>query len=216
MAYKDPEVGREKARLYHHNHREHRLIQMRQYQHDHRETLAAQKKQHYQLNKKRISEERRQYRLDHPGRERNQKLRSNYGLHPGDYEALLAAQNNVCALCLEPPGPRSLAVDHNHDPRLRRRASVRGLLCNRCNPNLDHLVSTHQAHSPGCACLSCLYWREPPAPPILRALDAKARAERRRATSGAPSWSWRARGQSPLSPLRSRNFVVPSEPRGGE
>lgn len=61
----------------------------------------------------------------------------------GEYEALLAAQGGVCAIC---GGKRSynLDVDHDHaverasldagtPPREAARGSIRGLLCKTCN-----------------------------------------------------------------------------------
>lgn len=52
-----------------------------------------------------------------------------YGLLPGDYAALLAAQGGTCAIyrCRAAGGTRRLAVEHNHD--LKDRESVRGLMC---------------------------------------------------------------------------------------
>lgn len=52
-----------------------------------------------------------------------------YGLAPGEYDELLAAQDGVCAICRRATGKtRRLAVDHDHDT-----GEVRGLLCNPCN-----------------------------------------------------------------------------------
>lgn len=45
------------------------------------------------------------------------------------YEAMLAAQNGRCAICLSPPASsRRFDIDHDH-----RRLTIRGLLCPRCN-----------------------------------------------------------------------------------
>jgi Recombination endonuclease VII len=62
-----------------------------------------------------------------------------YGLTAEGYDALLAVQGGVCALCrraAEPVdrrtgAPRRLAVDHCH-----RTGRVRGLLCTVCNTSL--------------------------------------------------------------------------------
>jgi hypothetical protein len=63
----------------------------------------------------------------------DKRVQQVYGLPPGGYAALLAAQGGVCAGC----GPRTgrngtagrrLAVDHNHVT-----GEVRGLLCSTCN-----------------------------------------------------------------------------------
>lgn len=60
------------------------------------------------------------------GRER--ALKAKYGITVADYDAMLAKQNGVCAICKFPPKRRRLAVDHNH-----KTGKVRGLLCWRCN-----------------------------------------------------------------------------------
>ena len=60
-----------------------------------------------------------------------------YGLDQDGYEALLAAQCHVCALCDEPFADDNVAcVDHDHSccpgaPSCGR--CVRGLICHRCN-----------------------------------------------------------------------------------
>lgn len=63
------------------------------------------------------------------GDSRAQLLRERHGLTPAAYEAMLAAQNGVCAVCARPettPGrggtPRHLGVDRG-----------RHLLCRRCH-----------------------------------------------------------------------------------
>jgi hypothetical protein len=46
-----------------------------------------------------------------------------------DYDAELAKQGGVCAVCGRPPSPnRRLAVDHDH-----KTGAYRGLCCYRCN-----------------------------------------------------------------------------------
>jgi hypothetical protein len=55
-----------------------------------------------------------------------------FGLTVEDYQAMLAAQGGVCAICGTPPTDRRrLAVDHNHET-----GAVRGLLCVPCNQAL--------------------------------------------------------------------------------
>lgn len=65
---------------------------------------------------------------------------SRYGLTPEQLQALIDRQNNVCAICKQPPArkarlssPDGFAIDHCH-----RTARVRGLLCEACNKMLGH------------------------------------------------------------------------------
>jgi hypothetical protein len=65
----------------------------------------------------------------------NSKLRQKFGLSIQQYEAQLAKQGGVCAICGRTPSPnRRLAVDHCHDT-----GSLRGLLCSNCNTALGQL-----------------------------------------------------------------------------
>jgi hypothetical protein len=70
---------------------------------------------------------------------RSWNLQSHYGISLDDYEALLAKQGGVCAICAKPPssnGPRQkyLHVDHDHSD-----GRVRGLLCANCNIGIGNL-----------------------------------------------------------------------------
>ncbi|WP_205625468.1 endonuclease VII domain-containing protein [Actinomadura atramentaria] len=58
------------------------------------------------------------------------RVQLTYGLGPGEYEALLAAQGGRCAICKGTRRQR-LSVDHDH-----KTGVVRGLLCRLCNGRL--------------------------------------------------------------------------------
>jgi hypothetical protein len=80
----------------------------------------------------------REYRQLHPERVKKYEMKRYFGLPPGEYEAMLAAQKGVCAVCEEPETVldskkqlRSLSVDHDHAT-----GKVRALLCTRCNQGL--------------------------------------------------------------------------------
>jgi hypothetical protein len=69
-------------------------------------------------------------------------VQKTYGLGPGEYAQMLAAQNGVCAICMRPPRRRRLAVDHDHNT-----GKPRALLCYLCNKYLgqwefDPVVAT--------------------------------------------------------------------------
>jgi hypothetical protein len=58
-----------------------------------------------------------------------------YGISLAEYDALLARQGGVCAICRRRQSPRAkLCVDHCH-----LTGRMRGLLCRRCNLALGHL-----------------------------------------------------------------------------
>lgn len=70
---------------------------------------------------------------------RNCRLKAMFGISLDDYEAMLASQGGVCAICkrAETTVRRgvvvSLAVDHCHET-----GKVRGLLCQACNVMIGH------------------------------------------------------------------------------
>lgn len=62
------------------------------------------------------------------------RIKGQYGLQDGQYEALYEAQGRKCAICQRATGAsRRLSVDHDHKTGL-----VRGLLCRPCNSMLGH------------------------------------------------------------------------------
>lgn len=64
-------------------------------------------------------------------------LMMRYGITQHEYEKMLLAQDNKCAVCgtNKPGGPGGVfAVDHNH-----KTGKVRGLLCSSCNTALGLL-----------------------------------------------------------------------------
>lgn len=64
-----------------------------------------------------------------------------YGLTPEQYEVMLTAQGEACAICLRAQSelPRRLSVDHCHVS-----GKVRGLLCAHCNMAIGQLGDDHE------------------------------------------------------------------------
>lgn len=65
-------------------------------------------------------------------REKRQKL-AQYGLTADAFDAMLAAQGGLCAICGDRMAGKFLHVDHCHSS-----GRVRGLLCTRCNPGIGY------------------------------------------------------------------------------
>jgi hypothetical protein len=97
-------------------------------------------------------ERQREYRRSHPHRESkesrkksNRKYRiSSYGLTQEEFDMILAAQNDACAMCHEPfEAGQRIHVDHDHACCQRKNRScgkcIRGLLCHTCNIALGHI-----------------------------------------------------------------------------
>jgi Recombination endonuclease VII len=69
--------------------------------------------------------------------DRSSNLMRLYGLTLDQYDALVAQQDGVCAICGEPPTKgrgKRLTVDHDHQT-----GEIRGLLCGLCNVGLGYL-----------------------------------------------------------------------------
>jgi hypothetical protein len=98
----------------------------RTYYQDERNKAAAieRAKIYYEANKSRILDDRLvKHRL------------KKYGLTPEKFEAMVAAQNGVCAICAEECSTGdALSVDHDHVT-----GAVRALLCRKCNSAIGML-----------------------------------------------------------------------------
>lgn len=79
--------------------------------------------------------DQKKHRLANPERFKDYGRKQAYGLQPGEYAAMLAAQDGKCAICKrsENNGRGGLHVDHCHDL-----GHVRGLLCHGCNVSIGH------------------------------------------------------------------------------
>lgn len=88
-------------------------------------------------NREHVRKYHREYRKKNGRREdpetaaqtrRRWALIKTYGITPEQYDAMLARQGGVCALCGRAPKTRRLAVEHDHHT-----GRVRGLSCHFCN-----------------------------------------------------------------------------------
>jgi hypothetical protein len=94
---------------------------------------------YYQKNKEHLQElQRKYYKLNYEKRkERNRefRLRRQFGLPLGEHKLLLEKQNYTCPICHrhQKDLPRNLSLDHCHTT-----GQIRGLLCLNCNAALGH------------------------------------------------------------------------------
>jgi len=70
-----------------------------------------------------------------------------YGITEQHFYAMVAIQNNRCAICRNPQRKGTLDIDHDHDT-----GAVRSLLCRRCNIGLGHFL-----HSPVLLTTAAMY-----------------------------------------------------------
>ena len=85
-------------------------------------------------NRASLNKRQREWHRSNPGKSAEYELKKNYGLAPGTFAKMLAAQDGKCAICrTEPNGKRRFHVDHCHDT-----GAVRGLLCSNCNLLIGH------------------------------------------------------------------------------
>lgn len=115
-------------------------VVFKNYRHANLDKFREYKRMQRPENRERAAELRRKRKQEAPEREfmrkRQSYLRTQFGITHEDYEALLASQGGVCAICgTRDPGRSSpyFHVDHCHVT-----SEVRGLLCNGCNLGLGH------------------------------------------------------------------------------
>lgn len=102
--------------------------------------VAEYAKRRYDADRDHVQAINKAWRDKTPDGMRTARLRHFFGISAADYDAKLATQSGVCAICGRPEtkhnqsGLMSLAVDHNHTT-----GQIRGLLCYRCNTTLGGL-----------------------------------------------------------------------------
>ena len=94
------------------------------------------RKEYARKNLPKLNEKQKERYRKNPERYADYERRSHYGMEPGEYARMLAAQDGRCAICgTDNPAPRrNFAVDHCHET-----GRVRGLLCGKCNTGIGQL-----------------------------------------------------------------------------
>ena len=153
---------------------------------DHRARQNARRRAHYQAHKQEYRERANAYyqahkesiqeraRASRQARKQNNdqsirygKLKRLYGISAAEYDALLAKQGGVCAICRKRSKER-LCVDHCH-----LTGTIRGLLCHACNLALGSLKEDQASLVAALAYLGALP-RDGPGSAAQRALAVHA------------------------------------------
>lgn len=102
---------------------------LREYRNRNRDKILERKRKYYHASEK-------AQRANFVSRWKSQGIKD---FTYADFERLLKAQNNLCAICKRPnQGKRKLNVDHNHST-----GEARELLCTRCNHVVGVLEGSH-------------------------------------------------------------------------
>jgi hypothetical protein len=173
---------------------------------DYRQAIARTNKAHKVRHQARYSARQRlryatdeDYRtrcLANASKDRRAKwLKRQYGMTPADYDAMMAGQGRVCAIC-RMSSKKTLNVDHCHIT-----GEVRGLLCDACNKGCGHFQDRPELLRAAAAYLEAAAARiraklglapdEPlTAPPGRDRGKAAPRPPRRRSSEEVPLTTW--------------------------
>jgi len=142
MPRKDQEANRAYWREYRRTHREQCAEHSKRWAQKHPESVRARQARYRARHPDEVKARKRaQYHAVEKPKQRVRALKRKFGITPEMYDALLAAQGGVCAICRRPEmglhtrspnpqfhGPQRLCVDHDHETQV-----IRGLLCRGCN-----------------------------------------------------------------------------------
>jgi Recombination endonuclease VII len=94
-------------------------------------SIEGSRKRRLARSKEENSEYHRKYRIRNLNRIIDNRMLYDYGISKAEYDAIVKAQNNKCAICgLEGSQNQHGRLDIDHD---HKTGQVRGLLCNCCN-----------------------------------------------------------------------------------
>lgn len=122
-----------RAKAHHEAHRAEDSAYAKSYYEVHKAEFAAHAKSYYEAHKAEFAANAKAYREAHRAEEIARQLYRHYKISHADYNAMLAAQSGVCAVCGSAPNGKRLFVDHDHAT-----GRVRGLLCHCCNMALGY------------------------------------------------------------------------------
>ena len=94
-------------------------------------------KEYHQKHKKEHKKYYKKYSKEYYKTHIEKRRMYKYGISNTDFNNLLFAQNNRCAICKEPldlQTPYAVHIDHDH-----KRGKVRGILCRKCNLAIGQL-----------------------------------------------------------------------------
>jgi len=150
MPYKDYNKKLDYAKKYYQLHKKEIRIHRKEYLRKNREKIKEKRrnyfKKYFKTYRKKYTDYYREYRKTHKEQTKNsykkyqkthkEKIREycikhKYNLTKLDFNNLLLAQNNRCAICnesLDLTNTRNIHIDHNHKTK-----KIRGILCQKCN-----------------------------------------------------------------------------------
>jgi len=103
----------------------------------HKEHLQKYGKEYRQKNLDKVREQSRNSSMKYSSDKKKVNWRKYaYGITKEEYDNLLVASNNKCAICgneFEPTRRNEPCIDHDHETQ-----QIRGLLCRYCNIGLGH------------------------------------------------------------------------------
>lgn len=116
----------------------------------------------------------KRWRQENPeaARERNYNasIKRRFGISPEDFDALVDAQHDLCALCgdlLQPELKGAVHIDHDSTTGL-----IRGVLCRNCNIIIGHAGDDPERLSRIARALPTYLAADPPCPNQTRLLKA--------------------------------------------